>query len=229
MVINLLNKKEIYHPVKVSEIREELCSACGACVKTCMFKAVSIDGDPPVSHIDPRRCRGCGNCVTACPAEARDLVSIPNLYLFNAIDILAGYGRGTDEHTMLLIGCEGCGYRCLNNAGETGLTWPTGILPLMVVCGGQIDTQLIMHAFARGFDIVGLAICGEGCCHHLIGNVDLERRANLLLEILKSRGIAQERLRVIPTCSREGGECVKEINDFYSQCDSSGKVTMVLN
>jgi coenzyme F420-reducing hydrogenase delta subunit len=73
-----------------------------------------------------------------------------------------------------------------------------------------------MHAFVKGFDGVLLLICGEGCCHNLIGNVDLERRANLLKEILNSRGIDDRRMHIISTCSREGNECVEKIGEFCS-------------
>ncbi len=119
LVVNLLNKSEIYHTVKVSEVRTELCSGCGACVKTCMFKAVSLTGTPRVSTINPRRCRGCGNCVTACPTDARDLATTPNAFLFSTIDIFSQLQAGIK---ILLIACEGCGYRCLDSAAIAGQT-----------------------------------------------------------------------------------------------------------
>lgn len=227
LAVDLLNKREIYHTVKVSEVRTELCSGCGACVKTCMFKAVSLAGTPRVSTINPRRCRGCGNCVTACPTDARDLATTPNAFLFGTIDIFAQLQSGVK---LLLIACEGCGYRCLDSAAQAGHHWPLGVIPLRVVCGGQIDTRLILHAFNKGFDGVGLVICGEGCCHNIIGNVDLERRANLLREILESRGIRENRMQVIATCSRAGKECIENVNAFHRQFEATDAVnsTVVL-
>jgi coenzyme F420-reducing hydrogenase delta subunit len=71
-----------------------------------------------------------------------------------------------------------------------------------------------MQAFVEGFDDVVLAVCGEGCCHNLIGNVDLERRVNLLRELLGSRGIDAGRLHVVSTCSRRGDDSVKSIVEF---------------
>lgn len=217
MIINLLNRSEIHHRVSVSEVDAKLCSGCGACVKTCIFKAVSLQGDPPVSVIDPRRCRGCGNCVTACPAEARDLIVCPSAYMYGAVDILSKFKSGTKEPAMLVLACEGCGYRCLDNGAAAGLKWPVGLMPLRTVCGGQIDTQLVMHAFMKGFDDVILTVCGEGCCHNFIGNVELERRMNLFKEILASRGVDPERLHVVSTCSRRGNECVEQINEIYNR------------
>ncbi len=228
VVINLLNKREIYHEVKVSEVQPELCSGCGACVKTCMFHAVTIEGRPALSHIDPRRCRGCGNCVTACPAEARNLVSSPNISLYKAIDVYAEALSGSDEPKVLFVGCDGCGYRCLDTAGSTDMQWPPSLIPLRVVCGGQVDTQLLMYAIVKGFDGVLVGICGEGCCHNIIGNVDLERRANLFFEILDSRGVDPSCVKIISTCSRSGKECVENINEFYKRFESVGMETIVL-
>jgi coenzyme F420-reducing hydrogenase delta subunit/NAD-dependent dihydropyrimidine dehydrogenase PreA subunit len=222
MVVNLLNRKEIFHRIYVSQVNPKLCSGCGACVKTCIFNAVSLAGDPPISVIDPEKCRACGNCVAACPADARDLVISPSRYLFNAVEILSRFKPENNLPRMLVIACEGCGYRCLDRAGEEGMTWPVGAMPLSVVCGGQIDTQLIMHAFICGFDYVVLMVCMEGACHNIIGNVELERRVNLFREILSSRGIDHSRMHTLAV-SRHGTECVERINQIYGRHPGAGQ------
>ncbi|MHC4137679.1 MAG: hydrogenase iron-sulfur subunit [Planctomycetota bacterium] len=222
MVINLLSASEIRHRVTVSRVDEELCGGCGVCVKTCMFRAVTLTGDPPVSHIDPRRCRGCGNCVTACPAGARDLLACPSAYLFSAIDVLSGFTPEDGRPRVLALICQGCGYPCVDQAVREGHTWPVGVLPLSVTCGGQIDMQMILHAYVRGFDGVALVICSEGCCHNVIGNVDLERRVNLFRAILTHRGIDDRRLRVIATCSRVGKACADALCEFHGHLARSG-------
>ncbi|MDM8535937.1 hydrogenase iron-sulfur subunit [Desulfobacterales bacterium HSG17] len=220
MVINLLNRKEIFHRIMVSQVNTRLCSGCGACVKTCIFKAVSLQEDPAISVIDPERCRGCGNCVTACPADARDLVAYPSSYLFKAVDILSKFSSDNNDPKMLVMACDGCGYRCLDDAGAAGYTWPVSVMPLKLVCGGQIDTQLIMHAFVKGFDYVVLMVCAEGSCHNAIGNVELERRVNLFREILASRGIDHKRMHII-AASRNSTECVERISRIYNRQPSS--------
>ncbi|MHC4858627.1 MAG: hydrogenase iron-sulfur subunit, partial [Planctomycetota bacterium] len=217
IVTNLLSASEIRHRVTVSCVEEELCGGCGACVKTCMFRAVTLAGIPPVSHIDSRRCRGCGNCVTACPSGARDLLSCPSAYLFSAIDALSGFTPENGGPRVLMFVCQGCGYPCMDQAVRDGHTWPVGVLPLSVTCGGQIDMQMILHAFVKGFDGVALIICSEGCCHNVIGNVDLERRVSLFRGLLSSRGVDDRRLRVIATCSRAGSTCVDALQDFHGQ------------
>ena len=215
MAVRLLNRREIHHAVTVSEVQQELCGSCGACVKTCMFNAVTLSGPGRTSTIDPRRCRGCGNCVTACPAGARELVVSPSEYMFRAVNILAGFRTETDRPLVLLLACEGCGYESLDSASLEGKKWPLEVMPLSVVCGGQIDMQILMHAFAVGFDGVTLLVCGEGCCHNIIGNVDLERRVNLFKEVLLSRDIDERRIHICTTCNRQSTGCVDSLNEFY--------------
>jgi Pyruvate/2-oxoacid:ferredoxin oxidoreductase delta subunit len=54
---------------------EAKCVLCGACVKKCPMKAVSLGEES--SATDAERCIGCGLCVTACKKEARSVVMKP--------------------------------------------------------------------------------------------------------------------------------------------------------
>jgi len=56
----------------VSDLNEDLCTACGTCVETCAFEAISLDGDRPV--INWANCFGCGACATQCPNDALSLI-----------------------------------------------------------------------------------------------------------------------------------------------------------
>ena len=47
------------------------CSACGTCVETCPFGALSMND---VAHVDWDACMGCGACGSQCPAECIALV-----------------------------------------------------------------------------------------------------------------------------------------------------------
>lgn len=48
----------------------ERCVACGTCADTCVFGAISVDGQ---SQVDPQSCMGCGLCVDRCPQQALSL------------------------------------------------------------------------------------------------------------------------------------------------------------
>jgi Na+-translocating ferredoxin:NAD+ oxidoreductase subunit B len=49
------------------QVDASLCAACGECVETCSFHALSVDG---TAIVDVLRCAGCGVCVPHCPQGA---------------------------------------------------------------------------------------------------------------------------------------------------------------
>ena len=55
----------------INSVDEELCNACGLCVESCQFNALSV-GDTAV--VNETRCVGCGVCVNTCPDHALVLV-----------------------------------------------------------------------------------------------------------------------------------------------------------
>lgn len=50
-------------------VRQEECTACGACSDICQMEAISVE-DVDHAVVDLDRCIGCGLCVTQCPTEA---------------------------------------------------------------------------------------------------------------------------------------------------------------
>lgn len=218
-VTSFLERQEISYPILVSEINEELCSGCGTCVKTCMFKASSVDPVRKVSVIDEQRCKGCGNCVTSCPTGARDLYTYPQKYLTKAIDLLSGFGDAQTPKILAFL-CEGCGYTSLDQAGAEGLGYNVNVMPLGIRCGGNIDTQLILEAYNKGFDGVVVCKCPDSNCRNIVGNTDLDRRANLFREILRSRNIDSDSLRIVESYSGQSNICVKAIAELYEYLTS---------
>jgi heterodisulfide reductase subunit A-like polyferredoxin/coenzyme F420-reducing hydrogenase delta subunit len=212
-LISLLDQDELVHELAISRVDEDVCGGCGTCVKTCIFHASQLDVTRRRSYIDKRRCKGCGNCVTACPTGARDLLTFPSDYLFSGIKILSQY-KGEEKTKVLVLLCEGCGYQAFDMAGTMGIEYPTTLLPLSVHCAGRIDTQLILYAFALDFDGVVVCECAEGRCRNLVGNLDLDRRANLFREVLRSRKIDPERLLILGVTPCDGDLCVEESLKF---------------
>jgi ferredoxin len=58
----------------VNTVDEDLCNACGLCLESCQFNALSL---AEVMVVDRVRCVGCGVCVSACPDHALVLVRRP--------------------------------------------------------------------------------------------------------------------------------------------------------
>lgn len=53
-------------------VDQELCVACGCCVKVCPLGAVWIDRGIS-ARVDPDKCVGCGKCARECPASVVDI------------------------------------------------------------------------------------------------------------------------------------------------------------
>jgi heterodisulfide reductase subunit A-like polyferredoxin len=220
-VTSLLESRTISYKIVVSEIYEELCGGCGTCVKTCMFRASGIDPVKKVSIINEKRCKGCGNCVTSCPTGARDLLTYPQKYLTKAIEILAS-DENKNLPKILAFLCEGCGYEALDKAGLEGIPYPASIMPLGIRCAGNIDTQLILEAFIKGFSGVVVCKCPDGHCRNIVGNSDLDRRANLFREVLRSRGIEDSRLRIVEGELQGSNNCAKAILELFKELQTVG-------
>lgn len=231
---SLLDRDEIQHPILVSEVNENVCGGCGTCVKTCAFSASSIDISRKLSIIDTTRCLGCGNCVVACPTGARDLITFPEKYMFKAIDILSNGVSDDSTPKVLALLCSNSGYQAVNKAGEMAavvpeMKYPVNVLPLQLECGGNIDTQYILRAFQKGFDGIALTVCEDGYCHHVVGNTDMKRRIGLFREVLRSRHINDDRLRVIQINPNDGKYFIDEINSFCQELKSTMNITQDLH
>lgn len=200
----------------VSAVDETLCGGCASCTRTCAFGACYI-GEDGFSHVDERRCRGCGKCVVGCPVGARDIVSSPHDYLMEAVRALAP--KNGDSGVLGFL-CGGCGYPAAdhgsNSVAQRGSGYPASFMPIRIPCGGRLDTLYVLEAFKQGFDGVCVYRCREGHCHNLIGNLDMDRRINLLRTILRSRHIDDARLRIVDISPWEGDRFVESVEEVYA-------------
>ena len=219
---SLLSKNMIKHELYVSEVDQNVCGGCGTCIKTCMFHAVEFDAVKKITSTNIKRCVGCGNCVSACPTGARDQVSANTKYYLSAIKKLSAY-EPSDGIKLLYFACEGCGYSSLDHAGTIGLQYPASLMPLAVGCAGRLDTQFILEAFREGFDGVVICKCKEDHCLNIVGNIDLDRRANLFRSVLSSRGISPDRLRIFGVSDCDGGACVSGTVEFFNYLQNLGR------
>jgi len=225
----VLDAGEIEHPFFMTAVDETACGGCGVCVKTCAFAAASIDLARKLSVIDPERCKGCGNCVSACPTGARDLLSFPREYVRQAINLLSQGTGGQADPKILAIFCKSCGQLAVDAAGAAttpaaGAGYSPNVMPLLVECGGSVDTQYVLEAFSKGFDGVALFMCRDGHCHNIVGNTDMERRLGLFRTVLRSRQINDERLRVVPVYADDGEVVRQEIKALSDELTAMAAV-----
>lgn len=54
--------------MRYAQVDQQLCVACGCCVKVCPKGAISVPNGVAAS-VDDMRCVGCGLCAKVCPAS----------------------------------------------------------------------------------------------------------------------------------------------------------------
>ena len=59
----------------INTVDDTLCNACGLCVESCQFNALTVE---MVAIVNETRCVGCGVCVDTCPDSALVLVRRPD-------------------------------------------------------------------------------------------------------------------------------------------------------
>lgn len=214
-VANFLSQPFLTHPVRISQVDPSECGLCQTCIKVCPFGACLMCERQSTSRVDERLCRGCGNCVVACPAGARDLLTNPTSYLTRAISLCAER-RFRDTPAVLALLCSGCAHRAVVAGVRGGYHYPENVWPIEVTCGGRVDMQHVLEAFAAGFDGVAIGTCREGACRHLVGYGYLARRLVPMREILRSRRYDPDRLLTFPVSPDEGARSAAILTGFCS-------------
>jgi len=69
-VLQLFSHDEMTASPLVATVIEELCAACGQCIKVCPYGAREIHPVYNVATVNAALCQSCGACVVACPNKA---------------------------------------------------------------------------------------------------------------------------------------------------------------
>ena len=72
----------------------------------------------------------------------------------------------------------------------------SGVLPIRVLCGGQISPEMIMRAFHAGADGVLMLGCRDGDCHYIRSGYHATKRAPQVRALLDYVSVHPDRLRL---------------------------------
>ncbi|UCF78373.1 MAG: FAD-binding protein [Candidatus Eiseniibacteriota bacterium] len=127
-------------------LNEEACTGCGACVETCPFGALILEGD--IVRVG-ENCNDCGACLSSCPTEALILerpeptVSV-DLSAYKDVWVVVEYGRAGISHVALEL---------LGKGRQLADTLKCRLCALIL---GDGVSRLSEEAFAHGADVVYL-------------------------------------------------------------------------
>jgi F420-non-reducing hydrogenase iron-sulfur subunit len=91
-----------------------------------------------------------------------------------------------------------------------------------VMCVGRIDPAIVLETFAKGADGVLVIGCHPPDCHYTEGNLQAERKINMLKKLISRTGIEAERLRLEWTYPSEIERFAKIIGDFRNRVTALG-------
>jgi heterodisulfide reductase subunit A len=84
----VLSKDSLESEGKISSVRQDLCSGCGACVAVCAYSAIELDPAKGVAVVNEALCKGCGACAASCRAGAVDLNGFRNEQILSMLSVM---------------------------------------------------------------------------------------------------------------------------------------------
>ena len=93
--------------------------------------------------------------------------------------------------------------------------------PIITMCAGRLDPELILEAFSRGAWGVFVAGCPPDECNHN-GNYKTRRRILLLKKTLGSLGVLPSRLALEWVSTGESAKLAKLVGDFTARVAQLG-------
>ncbi|MBN1633641.1 MAG: hydrogenase iron-sulfur subunit [Ignavibacteria bacterium] len=116
--------------------------------------------------------------------------------------------------------CNWCGTGGAESASAHHLYYPENVLPYRVNCTGSLSTVLILRAFIDGADGVLISGCHPGDCHYEDGNYRERKRVAIIMSILESLGLEENRIWFRYVAHGEGKRFVDtatEFNDYIKK------------
>lgn len=119
--------------------------------------------------------------------------------------------------------CRWCAGSAAELAGVSRLSYPAGVIPVIVPCSGRVTPRLIIEALLRGADGVFVGGCHTpGDCHYIHGNFKAFKRVYLLRKLLGQLGIDPRRVRIEWISSTEAKKLAESLKEFLVELEGIG-------
>ncbi len=212
-----IGKGELELSPEIPVINQNLCDACGECVKICPTNALNIVN----SKLDliPLSCINCGACVTACPKGALDLQNFTEKQFIEQIRAVC---EGEIDKPKIIAFIEKTtAYASLDLAGTRRLSYITNVRPIPVPSCMRVGIKHIVNAFAYGADGVALA---EGEDSPFAGEI-LRQHVAKLKNQLRQYGVNPLRLQSLTTTIPQYDKTVDFLQTMDNRITRLGKIS----
>ncbi len=89
----MFGQKELTREPEVATVNEITCAACGACIRTCPYRAIDREEIRDrrgnfvkfTARVNPGLCMGCGTCVAVCPSKSVDLEGFSEQQIYEQV------------------------------------------------------------------------------------------------------------------------------------------------
>jgi heterodisulfide reductase subunit A len=199
----ILNQSTIMLEPVVAWVDQELCNACGRCVRVCPYHAIT-GGDAKQkikATVIEAMCQGCGTCAPECTRDAITIRHFTDQQMTAQIDAALAH----DPHERILVfACNWCSYAGSDFAGVSRLQYPPNARVIRTMCSGRVDPEFVWRGFEKGAAMVLVSGCHYADCHYIDANRQTVKRVDRLWSQLERKGVRPERLQLEWISAAEG-------------------------
>ncbi len=199
------------------------CARCLLCIASCPHEARSYDQKEGIV-VDPIKCRSCGVCLEVCPAGAAQIEKHFGTDKRELMDRSKAFLTSHDSAKAIVFACNWSYYPDLQaSVLPESETRDKDYEILVNMCGGRLESQLIMHPFLHNAWGVLVACCPEGECQH-----DGSKRAVKLVEntqkTFETLEINPDRIKLVEIPAGDKTLFQAEIDTFIDKLNSMGPI-----
>jgi len=196
------------------------CVGCDKCIFICPYKALEFESFATPKVIE-EKCVGCGACQLVCPHHAIQVKG------FEFENVLKRYGTSAEQikaqgkgPAVLAFICQWSEFSALDNPNK--VFEGKNVLTLEVPCFKSLDPVHVVNALNCGFDGVMAVVCSSKDCKLQEGRDTAERNLDVILDVLKKKGLL-DRFELYEESPRCEGDFQQKLDAFYQKISNLPK------
>ena len=126
------------------------------------------------------------------------------------------------EPKIVVFACNWCAYASADLAGVSRMQYPSNIRIIRTMCSGRLDPGFVLRAFEKGADGVLILGCHPGDCQYIEGNLNAEKRVEMIKGLLTAAGFDSERLMLKWVSASEGARFADLVKEFVDNLKAKG-------